>query len=167
MVFRSVQDSDEDADDAISISTVGQRISVRIGEEATGEIADSGNDDRQVVATIPKAIVGSLIAKDLVDCEWWYASSGGEYCYSCWKYQHQTHDNGKARDLNGSCQPRSILRALDIYNTGRQSQILDLLIQTDDETGECGMQKHWNYYRPMYCAFDEPEDKPKEIQWWI
>lgn len=36
-----------------------------VGEEGTGEVADGGYDDSEVVAAVPEAVVGRLVAEDL------------------------------------------------------------------------------------------------------
>lgn len=37
------------------------------GEEGAGEVADGGDDVGEVVAAFPEAVVGGLVAEDLVD----------------------------------------------------------------------------------------------------
>lgn len=69
MVLSGVQDGNKDADNAISFGTVSQRIAMRVGEERAGEIADRGDDDREMIAAVPEAVVRSLVAKDLGICE--------------------------------------------------------------------------------------------------
>ena len=72
MVFRGIEDGNEDADHTFGIGTVGWRgwwRGWRGDEEGTGEVADAGYDHCEVVATVPEAIVRGLIAENLVSCE--------------------------------------------------------------------------------------------------
>lgn len=65
MVFGGVEDGYEDADDAFSFDAVGEGEAVGVGEERAGEVADGGYDYGEVVSSVPEAVIGCLIAKDL------------------------------------------------------------------------------------------------------
>ena len=72
MVFRGVEDGNEDADHALGVGAVGWRgwwRGWRGDEEGTGEVADASYDDREVVATVPEAVVRGLVAENLISCE--------------------------------------------------------------------------------------------------
>lgn len=65
MVFSGVENGDEDANDAVGFKAVSEGGAVGVCEEGAGEIADGGNDYGEVIAAIPEAIVGCLVAEDL------------------------------------------------------------------------------------------------------
>lgn len=76
MVLHGVEDRDKDADGALGVVAVGGgglvgglvgRRGVTAGEEGAGEVADGGYDYGEVVAAVPEAVVGGLIAEDLRD----------------------------------------------------------------------------------------------------
>ena len=72
VVFGRVEYGDEDADDAFSAGERGGRRGLvvrggeaRAGEEGAREVADGGYDCGEVVAAIPEAVVGCLVAENL------------------------------------------------------------------------------------------------------
>lgn len=68
MILRSVQYCDENADDKLSVMAVcgrGLRIRRTGDQEGTCEVANGGYDDAEVVAAVPKTVVGGLIAENL------------------------------------------------------------------------------------------------------
>ena len=66
MVFHSVKDGDQNADCTLGVMDVGGRGRRRLGgEEGAGQIADRGYNDGKIIATVPEAVVGGLIAKHL------------------------------------------------------------------------------------------------------
>lgn len=65
MVLCCVENGDEDANDAFRLDAVGDRGAVRIGEKGAGKVADASDNNGQVIAAIPEAVVGSLVTKDL------------------------------------------------------------------------------------------------------
>lgn len=70
MVLHGVEDRDEDADGAVGVVAVGGGgggvgRGVAAGEEGAGEVADGGYDYGEVVAAVPEAVVGGLVAEDL------------------------------------------------------------------------------------------------------
>ncbi len=76
MVLHSVEDRDENADGALGVVAVGGgglagvlvgRSVLTAGKEGAGEVADGGYDYGEVVAAVPEAVVGGLIAEDLGD----------------------------------------------------------------------------------------------------
>ncbi len=70
MIFRGKEDCNQDADDAFSVGSVRESL-IRVGSDgATGqkgacEVAYRSYDYGEVVAAVPKAIVGCLVTKDL------------------------------------------------------------------------------------------------------
>ena len=75
VVLGRVEDGDEDADDLLGVLTVGGGgCWGRKGagdEKGAGEGADAGYNDCKIVAAVPEAVVGGLIAEDLgggLDC---------------------------------------------------------------------------------------------------
>ena len=70
MIFRCIEDRNQDADDALSIHSV-RKTMVRVGREGVtckkgaGEVADGCYDYREIVAAVPEAIVGCLVTEDL------------------------------------------------------------------------------------------------------
>ena len=75
MILGGVKYGNENANDALSlcaVSGVGRgcgvcgRGGVAAGEEGAGEIADGSYDHGEVVAPVPEAVVGGLVAEDLV-----------------------------------------------------------------------------------------------------
>ena len=78
VVLSRVEDGDQDADDLLGILTVGGGgCWGRKGagdEKGAGEVPDAGYDDCEVVAAVPEAVVGGLVAEDLgrgLDCGDW------------------------------------------------------------------------------------------------
>jgi len=75
MVLHGVEDRDEDADGALGVVALGGGglvgvfgvVVLAAGEEGAGQIADRGYDHGKVVAAVPEAVVGGLIAEDLGD----------------------------------------------------------------------------------------------------
>ena len=69
MVLGRVEDGDQDADDLLGVLTVGGGgCWGRKGagdEKGAGEVPDAGYYDREVVAAVPEAVVGGLVAEDL------------------------------------------------------------------------------------------------------
>lgn len=69
MILDGVEDCDEHPDGALGVGCFGggggEGGGVAAGEEGAGEVADGGYDHGEVVAAVPKAIVGGLIAEDL------------------------------------------------------------------------------------------------------
>lgn len=66
------------------------------GEEGAGEVADGGDDVGEVVAAFPEAVVGGLVAEDLVD------GGGNEYMGRvCWEFQGV----GEGSGLQASVRP--------------------------------------------------------------
>lgn len=71
MVLCSVEDSDEDTDHAFGVGAVGWRGwrgGRRGDKESTGEVAHGGYYHREVVTTVPEAVVRGLIAENLMSC---------------------------------------------------------------------------------------------------
>lgn len=104
MVLHSVEDRDENADGALGVVAVGGgglvgvlvgRSVLTAGKEGAGEVADGGYDYGEVVAAVPEAVVGGLIAEDLGDggSVWMRERMWGG------RYKHQTDDNGEGGDL--------------------------------------------------------------------
>ena len=70
MIFRGIENCDQDADDAFSVGSVCETLVCVGSNGATGqkgacEVAYRSYDDGEVVAAVPKAIVGCLVTKDL------------------------------------------------------------------------------------------------------
>ena len=62
-----------------------------VGEEGAGEVANGGYDCGEVVATVPEAVVGGLVAEDLVwrgGVSWMRVGVGLEETY-----EHQANDD--------------------------------------------------------------------------
>ena len=72
MVLRGEEDGGEDPGNAFGVCAVdltgGGVVGVGVvaaGKEHAGEIADGGDDFGEVVAAVPEAVVGCLVAEDL------------------------------------------------------------------------------------------------------
>lgn len=72
MILRGEEDGGEDSSDAFGVCAVGMAGGavvgvgvVAAGKEHTGEVADGGYDFGEVVAAVPKTVVGCLVAEDL------------------------------------------------------------------------------------------------------
>ena len=57
MIFCSVENSDKDANDTLVLDTVSEGRAVGVGKEGAGQVADGSDDDGEVVATVPEAVV--------------------------------------------------------------------------------------------------------------
>lgn len=102
MVLRSVENGYQDAYHALGVCSVvlcesdlGRGTRDGAGEEGTGEVADGGYDYGEVVAALPEAVVGCLIAEDLGFLSGCGAGRGSR----AGTYKHETNNNGKTRDL--------------------------------------------------------------------
>lgn len=77
VVLGGVENGDQDPDDAFRVRPfrvqgVGGGV-VAAGQKRPREVADRGDDDGEVVATVPETIVRGLVPEDLVDAlvsEW-------------------------------------------------------------------------------------------------
>ena len=74
VVFGSVEYCDKDTDYAFCVCAVsrtcrgrgvGGRTGMAADNEGASEVADRGNDDREVITSIPEPVVGSLVAENL------------------------------------------------------------------------------------------------------
>lgn len=65
MIFCGIKNGDEDANDAFGLDTVGDGGAVGISEKRAGKVADAGDNNGEVIAAIPEAVVGGLIAEHL------------------------------------------------------------------------------------------------------
>ena len=87
VVLCSEEDSGEGFDNSFGGGSIGctslrgrarrvwRRGSVAAGENRAGEVSDTGNDDGEVVTTFPEAVIGGLVAEDLV---WEFSGWGYE-----------------------------------------------------------------------------------------
>lgn len=67
MILSCVENSDEDADDALGFHAITEWGAMGIGKEGAGEVADGGYDDGEIITAVPEAVVGCLVAEDLGD----------------------------------------------------------------------------------------------------
>ena len=107
VVLGGEEDGDEDLDDALGLGAVGGTGMWVVvgggeveaaGEDHAGEVADVGDHAGEVVAPVPEAVVGGLVAEDLGGWLlglWFWGKEGG------WCYEHETDDDGEAGDLVG------------------------------------------------------------------
>ncbi len=72
MILRSVENGYENAYHALGVRLVVVRdgdliggVGYGTGKKGTGEVADGGYDDGEVVTAVPEAVVGGLITEDL------------------------------------------------------------------------------------------------------
>ena len=98
MIFGGVEDGYEYMNDSLGVCTVdGGEFSLSCGagraaagKEGASEVADGGYDDGEIVATVPEAVVGCLVAEDLR-----FGISEGDYWSMESKslYEHETDDD--------------------------------------------------------------------------
>lgn len=72
MVFGGIENRNQDADNAFGVSSVGESLIAVWGDGATSQkgarkVTDGRYDYCEIVAAVPKAVVGCLVTEDLYD----------------------------------------------------------------------------------------------------
>ena len=70
MIFGGIKDCNQDADNAFGVGSVGESLNAVRGDGATSQegackVTDGRYDYGEIVAAVPKAVVGCLVTEDL------------------------------------------------------------------------------------------------------
>lgn len=70
MIFGGIENCNQDADNAFGVGSVDESLIAMRGNGATGQkgacqVTDGRYDYGEIVAAVPKAVVGCLVAEDL------------------------------------------------------------------------------------------------------